>query len=812
LSVAGGPGWVKTGTVAMSAAAACLVLIAGVASGQAPPGFAEGARAPVQLPAVTEIVVTGERAQPGDAVGSPDPILLFSPDDIDALGAANVGELLDAIKLEAKGAGDDPIYLVNGRRVSSLAVMRDLPPEAVLRIQVLPEVEALRYGYTENQRVINVVLKDPYKGVTADGAAELATEGGSTVEKGTLSATDLVKDRRFSINLTVEQDNDLLASERGLLVPPASDTDLNGSPSPSNLAPYESLRPWKQQGALSAVISQPLGPVTATLEASVVANRTRSEQGLPAAALTIPPTDPFAHSDTSEQLSGYVPEAGPLQQTAHSTTSHFGLSLDAPLRTWTWSLVAAEDHIQSATNTVIGFDLDHAQALLDDDNAAFDPFLPLQLNLLDSPLTSRATSTLDDGVLDMVFDGEAERLPAGSLSTTVKVGGNFTHENSQTSFPGLDQSETLTREQGRGEVIVTAPLASRRLGVLPWMGDLSTNLDLAVDKVSDFGVLKAIKAGFAWSPIPSIHVHGSWNLHQDAPKPQDLEAPTVVTPNVSTYDYLTNQTVLVTELSGGNPDLKADEVKTVRFNLDYAPWERLPLDFMADWSHSDTTNLVATLPVATADVEAAFPDRFIRNESGNLVEINATSVNFARQEKELLVLSSVFHMTTPPLTPGAKEGHLFVAASDTWTLDDTILIRPGLVPIDLLQGGAVAFAGGQPVHVVNLSTGFGQSGVGAFLTGKHQSSTTVDNGLQNANLFYSPLTTVDLRTYLDLGARPSLASESWARGLRITLSVTNLFDARQTVHNGLDQVPLAFQSAYLDPVGRFVHLELRKIF
>jgi iron complex outermembrane recepter protein len=812
MSVAGESRWATAAAVAISTAAGCLGGVPGLASGQITPSIAQGPPPTDRGTAMTEVVVAGDREQPGDAIGSPNPILLFLPEDIAALGAASVGELLDAIKLEAKGAGDEPIYLVNGRRVSSLAVMRDLPPEAVLRVQVLPEVEALRYGYTENQRVINVVLKDPYKGVTVDGVAELATEGGTALGKETLSATDLVQDRRFSINLAVEEDNDLLASERGVLVTPASDTDLNGSPSPSNLAPYESLRPWKQQGVLSAVLSQPLGPITATLEASVTSNRTRSEQGLSEGELTVPASDPFARSTASEQLSGYIPEAGPLVQTAHSTTSHFGLSLDAPLRTWTWSLVAAEDHIQSATNTDIGFDLGHAQALLDDDDAAFDPFSSLQPNLLNDPLTSRATSTLDDGVLDMVFDGEAGRLPAGAVSTTFKVGSNFTHENSLASFPGLNQFETLTREQERGEAIVTAPIASRRLGVFPSMGDLSANLDLAVDKVSDFGVLKAIKVGFAWSPIPSVSLHGSWNLHQDAPTPQELDAPTVVTPNVSTYDYLTNQTLLVTELSGGNRDLRADEVKAVRLNLEYDPWERVPIAFMADWSRSDTRDLAATLPVATADVEAAFPERFIRDPAGNLVEINATSVNFARQTKDVLVFASVFHVKTPPLMPGAKEGHLFVAASDSWTLDDTVLIRPGLTQIDLLQGGAVAFAGGQPVHVANLTAGFGQSGGGAFLTAKHQSSTSVDNGLQDANLSYSPLTTIDVRTYLDLGSSPALSADRWAKGLRVTVSVTNLFGSRQTVHNGLDQVPLAFQSAYLDPVGRFVHLELRKIF
>jgi iron complex outermembrane recepter protein len=771
----------------------------------------ERADAPAaQTPSVAEVVVSGQRSQPGDAIGSPVPLTELSPEDIDAFGAASVTELMDAIKLEAKGAGDDPIYLVNGRRVSGFAVMGSLPPEAIARVQVLPEAEALRYGYPATQRVVNVVLKDPFRGLTADGAGEMGSEGGALAEKADVGSTDVAGNRRISVDLSLEQDSDLRASERGVVVPPASTSSIDGAPGPASLAPDESLRPWQQKGTLSAVVGQPFGAVDALLDASFATNHTRSEQGLAQGTLTVPPQDPFARSTQDEVLSGEIPEGGPLIQSARSSTGHVGLSLDAPLKTWTWSLTASEDHTQSDTRTGIGFDLSQAQLLLNEGSPNFDPFSPLPVELLTAPVTSRATSTLDDAVVDSVFDGEVAVLPAGRLSATFKVGGNFTREISRAVSTGLDQSETLQREQELAEVIVTAPIANRDRGVLAPLGSLSANLDLAVDNVSDFGLLRAIKAGFSWSPSAHVSVHGQWSTHQDAPKPQDLDAPTIVTPNVSIYDYRVNETVLVTELSGGNPQLKADRVRGARFNLDYTPSLKVPLDFFADWSHSDTRDQVTILPIVTADIEAAFPDRFIRDSSGDLVEIDARSINLTEQVKDQLAMAMVFQSKLPPKVPGARGGRVFLAINDAWTLHDTVLIRPGVPPINLLQGGAVAFAGGQPAHVSSLSAGFAQSGVGLFLSGKRISSTELNNGTVAANLSYSALTTLNLRTYLDFASRSSLAHQKWAQGLRLTFGVTNLFDTRQTVRNGLDQTPLAFQGPYLDPVGRLLHIEFRK--
>ena len=50
------------------------------------------------------------------------------------------------------------------------------------------------------------------------------------------------------------------------------------------------------------------------------------------------------------------------------------------------------------------------------------------------------------------------------------------------------------------------------------------------------------------------------------------------------------------------------------------------------------------------------------------------------------------------------------------------------------------------------------------------------------------------------------------KNTRITLGINNLFDAQQRVTDSTGTVPLRYQPALLDPNGRFVELELRKLF
>ena len=47
---------------------------------------------------------------------------------------------------------------------------------------------------------------------------------------------------------------------------------------------------------------------------------------------------------------------------------------------------------------------------------------------------------------------------------------------------------------------------------------------------------------------------------------------------------------------------------------------------------------------------------------------------------------------------------------------------------------------------------------------------------------------------------------------RLTLRVNNVLDSRQSVTDGTGATPIAYQSAIMDPLGRVIGAELRKMF
>ena len=86
-------------------------------------------------------------------------------------------------------------------------------------------------------------------------------------------------------------------------------------------------------------------------------------------------------------------------------------------------------------------------------------------------------------------------------------------------------------------------------------------------------------------------------------------------------------------------------------------------------------------------------------------------------------------------------------------------------------------------------------------------------GSATGDLAFSDLATLNLRLWANIGARPDIWKKyPYLRGARLTLSATNLFDARQSVKSALGVTPLSYQGAYLDPNGRVVMLSLRKLF
>ncbi len=77
-----------------------------------------------------------------------------------------------------QAGGESSVVLVNGRHISSFNEIRDVPTEAIRRVEVLPEDAALRYDFSADQRVVNVVLRRRFRALTTEATSTTPTEGG----------------------------------------------------------------------------------------------------------------------------------------------------------------------------------------------------------------------------------------------------------------------------------------------------------------------------------------------------------------------------------------------------------------------------------------------------------------------------------------------------------------------------------------------------------------------------------------------------------------------------------------------------------
>ena len=146
---------------------------------------------------------------------------------------------------------------------------------------------------------------------------------------------------------------------------------------------------------------------------------------------------------------------------------------------------------------------------------------------------------------------------------------------------------------------------------------------------------------------------------------------------------------------------------------------------------------------------------------------------------------------------------------------DDLQVRPGGPRLDLLGGEATGLTGGTPRQQFEARAGLSRNGLGAWLTADWRSASELVPGALNpaGTLRFAALGTVNLRLFASAGAMPALVQRHpWLRGSRLSVAVDNLFNERQRVTDATGSTPLAYQPAYLDPAGRAVSINFRKLF
>ncbi|MXP27271.1 hypothetical protein GRI58_00345 [Porphyrobacter algicida] len=576
----------------------------------------------------SEIIVTAPRAIQGAVQTSSAPVVELDEQQVQSYGASSIQDLISQLAPEigsGRGRGGRPVFLVNGQRISNFREIFRYPPEAIKRLEILPEEVALKYGFPPDQRVINFILKDNFRSLSAEVDYGRATQGGGA--KSELQASQLAINGKSRLNASIDykHTSPITEAERDVVQTPGSVPTLASDPNPAD---FRSLAAKDSTLEVDFTSTNGLGKDGAdgqfTINTQVIHEDTLNLSGLDLVTLTSP--------DSSSARRAI--DAKPLTRQTLTDTYSLGSTFNKNLGGYQFTTTLDSSYTSTDSRIDRSRTLDDpaVQALVD---AAQAGTLAINGDLPNVPRLGfdRAQNRAYDVALKSTLIGNPFELPAGEADVTLNAGYDWSR-NESTDTRRLAGDNALIRGDLSAGANIGIPIASRRNDVLSAIGDLTFNLSGGFDYLSDFGTLGNWTGGLVWKPSKSLTLQGAYIERETAPGLSQLGGPSLISYNVPVYDFRTGQTVLVTQTSGGNPNLLPEHQRDFKLSANYD----LPFldraNILVEYYHNRSNNVTASFPLLTPAIEAAFPDRVTRDTNGQLLAIDARPVTFAETRSD----------------------------------------------------------------------------------------------------------------------------------------------------------------------------------
>ncbi len=771
-----------------------------------------------------QILVTAPRLR-GEIAGDIPAELVLDEAAIQSYGAANVSELLAALSPQTQTGrgrgGGQPVVLIGGRRVSGFAEIRDLPSEAIAKVEVLPEEVALRYGFSADQRVVNFILKSNFSATSLESDIGGSVPGGRTTQEYEFGFLQTTKGGRLNFNAAYEVAGNVTEAER--------DIERTGA----QIQEYRTLLPQNDRLSLNGTFNQGLAKdITGTINVVYTLNEDATLLGVPTALFPSLATldDPFV-----------------LRRYTQSNSISTAATLDGFLGNWSWNLNGNWNRNTQVSRT--------------------DRDAPILANVGTLPPDRARFQTTQANIVGTV-SGTLFAMPAGPVRVSLRGWYDDRSIDSRFTTNGVAAAANLSRQDANGFINIDIPLAKALDNVNAAIGDLSINGNLNYSDLSDFGGLLSYGYGLTWSPFEEITILPSISVAEAAPSQSQLGDPTITTPGVTVFDFVRGETRFVDIISGGNPNLRPEKRRDVKIGISWQPQKIKGFNLSANYFRNRTENTLAGFPALTAQVEAAFPGRIRRNAAGELQSIDFRAINYEASRNDQLRWGFNFFKEfgqpaqavggrgpggggggpgaggpgggRPPgagsggggRPPGAGGGGGFggfgrpgmgggrwqLSMYHTYRITDQISIAPGVPIIDQLNGDTTGNRGGTARHSIDLEGGWFNKGLGFRLISAFQSGTSVDGesipgGGTASDLRFGSLFTLNTRTFFNFDARPDLVKKHpFLKGSRVFLRIDNIFNSRQSVRDSNGVVPIRFQPGYIDPLGRNFEISFRKTF
>ncbi|MGA0084448.1 MAG: hypothetical protein EBR00_02495 [Gammaproteobacteria bacterium] len=710
---------------------------------------------PIEL----EEIVVSSRRQIGSVIGDIEPELQLSARDIRNLGVSNVAELISALGSQLgsgrSAGGGRPIVLLNGVRVASFREIRDLPSEAILRSDILPEEVALKYGYAPTQRVLNIVLRPRFRAITLEADAGGRSAGGRRTDELEASWLRLRDPLRWQLEGAQSQSDALLE---------ASD-------------PTRSLLPELRTRALNTVVGRPLMEGwSGTLSASIDERESTRRLGLVKDQRVTREND-LQQLRGSGQLQGAWAgwritaslnaereqnesrtRAGE-QLSASSESTNQTLDADVLLSGSAGDLPAGA----SSVNVRMGYGERRIRAttsaltrLLTRERQDLRASIDLPIWEGSNPESTRRSLSLNiNGAMENLSDFDQLHVVGAGLNARVadewRVLLSLTQEENAPAMTELGAPEVRTPAVRSFDFLRNETVFVTRID--------GGNADLLASET------RTIKAGINGKPLKDIDLDfGIEYLQIDSDRLiGDLPLATAVTSLAFSERFERDEDGRLTVIDARPLNLGDRQRREWRWTANLRrPWG-------------------PQLEPPARGRGRPDPARFRA---------------FARQGSWQLALTHTLRQR-----------------------DSVRLNTPNRSVLDLLDGDLLFNDRGSTQQEMELRLSGARNGYGGRLNARWQQGTRVNTGLivsaeqpDPQGLRFADLTTVDLRLFADLGLQSFASGRDWLRGARVVVRIDNVFDQRQSVTDSAGLTPANYRPELLDPLGRYIELSVRKLF
>lgn len=828
-----------------------------------------------------EIIVTANQREYGAVLGDATPELRLNVGDIASYGVTSIGELLEELGPQVDADTAPPVVLLNGRRLKNLRELRRYPSRAIMRVDVFPPDVAVRYGYPPTQKVLNIVLRPRFR----EHAAEVEVSTSDQFDYGSQSVegSSLLINRETRTFLTAgySRADSLLASKRlsngrygnrpyslqGNIGPAEGRTEIDPALSAlageavsiaalpegggltladfartanqrslTDLNDYRTLMPSSRGIEAAGSVSGKLGEgINATASLNFEQTRRSSLVGLAGASLPISAANPYSPFTEDVTLYQYL-GGGPLERVSKATNVEAVATANGTHGGWNWDFEAGLTHDRQRLRADRGVDGDVLLAEMETDPLALDLF-----DLAGKDLRRFATydvsvetsRVLQASLLGSKIIGHTE---AGDISASLKLETEHQRLKNDVTDGGQERSRTGQYLTSGGTASISVPLL--RGGDLGSpIGGVTLSPYVGFDTSGKFGTRASWGAGVLWEPRSSVQL--TLNYSDDAvyPSMSNLYGIEFQLPGELIYDPALGQMVSATEISGGNDALRPGRQEMLKANLSVRPVAGKSYTLTAGFTRSTLRGGVTRFPDPTAELEARFPERFLRGETGELLAFDSRPVNAHRSTSAILRFgfNASWRVTEegitadtsrggpprgprggggepqsrgeavgqPPASGGAPgggprvgapgmgtpgmgapgmgqrrtpPGRLRLGLHHTWTLEQELQLFRGGQTLDLLNGEGAGSRSGRSPHVVDLQLGYFRAGAGVSLKGSWNSAQTINRDLASGRFAkVESFYSLDLRLFKMFNPREHQGS--FLSGLRLSLEVENLTDS-----------------------------------